>query len=87
MILGEMCKFYENLYDSKQTTNSEELQDYIRESKPSKLSNQDQKFCEYFPTIEECTEAVKNMKNNKSPGLDGIPPEFYKFFWGKIHFK
>ena len=24
------------------------------------------------------------MKSNKSPGLDGIPVEFYKAFWPKI---
>ena len=24
------------------------------------------------------------MANNKSPGSDGLPAEFYKFFWGDI---
>ena len=28
---------------------------------------------------------VKNMKNNKSPGTDGFPAEFYKFFWLDIN--
>lgn len=36
------------------------------------------------PTIDECAEAVYNMKLNKSPGLDGIPIEFYKMFWKRI---
>ena len=31
--------------------------------------------------------ALKNMKNNKSPGLDGFIVEFFKFFWTDIgHF-
>ena len=31
--------------------------------------------------------ALKNMKNNKSPGLDGFTVEFFKFFWTDIgHF-
>ena len=27
---------------------------------------------------------LKNMKNNKTPGTDGFPVEFYKFFWNDI---
>ena len=31
--------------------------------------------------------ALKNMKNNKSPGLDGFILEFFNFFWADIgHF-
>ena len=25
--------------------------------------------------------ALKHMKHNKTPGIDGFPPEFYKLFW------
>ena len=32
----------------------------------------------------ECLTALKNMKNGKSPGLDGYTVEFYKFFWNDI---
>ena len=32
-------------------------------------------------TVNECTIAVKKMKGNKSPGLDGITIEFYQLFW------
>ena len=31
----------------------------------------------------ECFEALK-MKNNKSPGSDGLSVEFYKTFWNEI---
>ena len=30
--------------------------------------------------------SVKIMKNNKSPGIDGITAEFLKVFWGKLKF-
>ena len=32
-------------------------------------------------TIEECTLAIDKMKQNKSPGLDGLTVEFYQAFW------
>ena len=32
----------------------------------------------------ECDEALRNMKDNKSPGSDGLPSEFYKTFWQDI---
>ena len=28
--------------------------------------------------------ALKNLANNKTPGSDGFPAEFYKFFWSDI---
>jgi hypothetical protein len=29
---------------------------------------------------EECVKAIKSMQNGKSPGTDGLPVEFYKYF-------
>ena len=36
--------------------------------------------------LKECSEALSQLKNNKSPGCDGFPVEFYKFFWNKIKY-
>ena len=30
---------------------------------------------------EQCLTALKEYKNNKTPGTDGFSAEFYKFFW------
>ena len=32
-------------------------------------------------TLDEVGRALHAMKNNKSPGSDGFPAEFYKYFW------
>ena len=32
----------------------------------------------------EIENAIKQFKNSKSPGSDGLPIEFYKFFWPQI---
>jgi hypothetical protein len=37
-----------------------------------------------FRNDTECSEAIGNMKLNKSPGLDGLTVEFYRAFWGKL---
>ena len=39
------------------------------------------KICDADITIEECGKALQKLSNNKSPGCDGLPTEFYKFFW------
>ena len=33
---------------------------------------------------EECLTALKEFKNNKTPGTDGFSAEFYKFFWSDL---
>lgn len=35
-------------------------------------------------SMEEIKEAIFGMKNNKAPGPDGFPAEFYKHFWDTI---
>ena len=37
-------------------------------------------------TITEIGTALKEMKHNKTPGIDGFPAEFYKMFWGKLKY-
>ena len=32
----------------------------------------------------ECLEALKDTESDKTPGTDGLPPEFYKVFWKDI---
>jgi hypothetical protein len=42
------------------------------------LTEDDKQKCECAFSKEECLKALKNMKNNKTPGLDGFTSEFYK---------
>ena len=46
-----------------------------------KLSNENRDFCECPITQDECFQALKEMKWNKSPGNDGFTAEFYFTFW------
>lgn len=41
-------------------------------------------MCEGKLSLEECGRALKSMANGKSPGGDGFPAEFFKFFWKSV---
>ena len=45
------------------------------------MNEQDKQQCEGVLAEKECEEAVKDMKNGKTPGTDGLTAEFYKIFW------
>ena len=49
----------------------------------TKLNNQKQSI-EGYLTDYECSMVLKEMKNNKCPGSDGITTEFYELFWNDI---
>ena len=40
--------------------------------------------CEGLLSEDECLNAIKEFKNNKSPRTDGFTSEFYKFFWPEL---
>ena len=48
------------------------------------LNNVDKQLCEGVLTENECLMELKDMKNNKSPGSDGLATEFYKIFWNDL---
>ena len=64
------------------------MKNYIRKSLlknptciPQKISDLDKEKLERPSTKKELDKTLGNSKNNKSPGLDGYSPEFYKYFW------
>ena len=42
-------------------------------------------MCDGEITVTECSDAVNEMKLNKSPGLDGLSVEFYRTFWDSLN--
>lgn len=81
--MGEMFKFYQSLYASKNIDNKI-IDDYLSEINVPVIGEDNKRMLDKFPTFEECTEAVNSMKHDKSPGLDGLPSEFYQCFWNVI---
>ena len=84
-ILKEAENFYRNLYSNKDDPLSEiNLKEYLKDTNLPKLTDNDSRLLEGDITMSELTKALKNMKNNKSPGTDGFSSEFFKVFWKKI---
>ena len=77
-IKEEVQNFYESLYKSQDVEECE-IRELIKNI-PT-LSFEQSNEIEGKITLEEATAALKNMKNNKSPGSDGYPAEFFKVFW------
>lgn len=78
-----MCNFYEKLYKSTSIEDND-ISNYLLDIHCPIQNENEKQNLDTLPSIDECKEAVFNMKNNKFPGLDGIPCEFYKCFWSHI---
>ena len=85
-ILHEIKNFYENLYKAKENIGIGNLQEILRKYKVRTLAKEHSRTMEGYLTITELGNALKNTKNNKTPGLDGIPFEFLKVFWKDMKF-
>ena len=74
-------KFYQSIYQKQydKTSNIDFFNTPI-----NRLSENNTNICEGILTEEECYNALKEMKNDKSPGSDGLTVEFYKTFWDDI---
>ena len=83
-LLNKIHSFYQTLFKSD-GIKSEIIDRYLNDIKvESVLTEEDASLCEGKITKEECNIIVSELKSNKSPGLDGISQEFYKFFWDDL---
>ena len=81
-VLEGVKTFYKNLYTSKRVDlNGEDSRGFFENENIPKLSEEFKEICEGRVRIDEITEVLKSFKDNKVPGIDGLPAEFYKAFW------
>ena len=87
-ILREQSKFYKNLYSTKDCSITEGQNDVFFPSNQNDqfnvLTEFEKDLCEGLITKSEALASLKQMKRNKSPGIDGYSMEFYLFFWKDI---
>ena len=87
-ILMEVRKFYSILFSIKAIVlDNLELGHYTQGKDFVKLRKSDSESLEGELTLCEIGEALRKLKNNKCPGIDGFSSEFFKFFWPDLkHF-
>ena len=87
-ILEEQASFFEKLYATNKCR--EECQtlttEFIEKIDIPKLNEVQNELLDSELCVTELTMALKEMSNDKSPGLDGFTTNFYKFFWADILF-
>ena len=85
-ILSEQKLFYNNLYKTRTDDNvdNENIKKFLNKLTIPQLSEEMKQSCEGAITMEECKSSLESFQNNKSPGNDGIPIEFYKTCWNLI---
>ena len=81
-VIKTQIEFYSDLYSSRKV-NEVEAGKFLSKL-DSHLGEQDSNNLDGDILMSEMTSALKKIKNNKSPGLDGIPVEFYKMYWKNI---
>ena len=75
--LREQMEYYKVLYTlAIYAENSNDAVSSFLENITS-LENTDQQTCEWKVSAEECLKALNDFQNEKSPGTDGLPAEFY----------
>lgn len=78
--ITRICRtFYSNLFSFEDV--DQNVIDFLLKDVPQ-LDQENRELCEGLLNYDECIAALKSMKNNKTPGSDGLPKEFYvKFFY------
>ena len=76
--------YFKTLYTSQSHNIDSELQDKFCNVIDSRLSEESQNLLDKELNVDELYNSLRYMKNNKSPGPDGITVEFYKAFWKEL---
>lgn len=73
-------EYYEELYPSDGQLDTDKVNVFFEHLNLPELSDEDMQWLDRQITAEELMCAIKSLPNGKTPGVDGIPCEFYKVF-------
>ena len=78
----EAASFYELLYSASSIC--QQLADRLTASLDRRLTQEDSAYLDRPSTVQEIRIALASTASNKSPGVDGVPVEFYHRFWSLL---
>ena len=76
--------FYETLFKRNFSKTNVEKQRFLNSLGTKTLINEQYDLCENKISETDLFDSMKSMKNNKTPGNDGLTKEFYETFWDKL---
>ena len=82
-ISKHVVDFYRNLFRAKDN-NINNMKEYINSCEAKILDARMTEALDEEFSLSEIDSVYKSLKNNKSPGWDGLTAEFYKIFWEDI---
>ena len=85
-ILSEQKRFYQQLYTSghKSAEHLQTIETFLRDLNFPRITEEQKQSCKGEITVEKCARLLASFQNNKAPGNDGIPIEFYRRLWPLI---
>ena len=81
-ILKYIAEHFTDTFGNHDTENDAE--NYLSSINLATLNESECEVMSKDITLDEINVALHSMKHNKSPGSDGFPAEFYKFFWSSL---
>jgi exonuclease III len=87
-IAEELTAFYKTLYTEKlnkhEKTYKESCKIFSNIKNNPIISETQKQYCDNKINEQEILSNLKKLHNGKTPGSDGLPSDFYKFFWTDI---
>ncbi len=83
-IMEEQVRYYKDLYTNKGVFNKNAVHEFIQGVHVPRLDDELKDMCDQELSVGECGKALKQMKNDSSPGSDGLTVAWYKVFWNKV---
>ena len=77
-IMEEVKSFFKNVFTRETEEEKERVDEFFRKIEYNQVTEEENNILTVKLTKEEIKKAIMETENNKTPGLDGIPYEFYK---------